>query len=70
MILELFLACVVLLLTKWHLYRRKQYRLLTDIGYNVPPTNYIFGNLHQLGEMCQCDMRLVRTELRARVSLT
>ena len=54
MILELFLACVVLLLTKWHLHRRKQYRLLTDIGYNVPPTNYVFGNLHQLGEMCNC----------------
>ena len=48
MILEIFIVCLVILLTKWHLFRRRRYSLLAEYGYNVPPTNYVFGNLHQI----------------------
>jgi len=48
MIFEVFLACVILLLTKWHFQRRAQFKILAKYGFNVPPTNYIFGNLHQI----------------------
>ena len=49
MILEIFLACLVLLLTRWHFDRKRKFNILPSNGYNVPPTNYVFGNLHQLG---------------------
>ena len=48
MILLIFASCVLLLLTKWHLERRKKFQILSSHNFNVPPTNYIFGNLHQM----------------------
>jgi len=48
MILEVFFACLILLFTKWHFQRRSMFQILEKYGYNVPPTNYIFGNLHQI----------------------
>ena len=48
MLLVIFITCIILLLTKWHLWRREQFRILSSHKFNVPPTNYVFGNLHQM----------------------
>jgi len=48
MLLYLFLTALTLLLTKWHFERKKRFQILSNYGYNVPPTNYIAGNLHQI----------------------
>ena len=48
MISLILLACLLVILTKWHFERRKKFQILASHNFNVPPTNYIFGNLHQL----------------------
>ena len=48
MLLYLFFTALTLLLTKWYFERKKRFQILSNYGYNVPPTNYIAGNLHQI----------------------
>ena len=48
MISLIFLACLLVVLTKWHFERRNKFQILASHNFNVPPTNYIFGNLHQI----------------------
>ena len=48
MISLIFLACLLVVLTKWHFQRRNKFQILASHNFNVPPTNYIFGNLHQI----------------------
>ena len=48
MLVPLLLACLLALLTKWYFERRHKMTLLTRYGYNVPPTNFVTGNLHQV----------------------
>jgi cytochrome P450 family 3 subfamily A len=50
MLLLVLSALLTLLLTKWGLERRAKFRILADYGYNVPPINYIFGNIHQIAK--------------------
>ena len=50
MILYLFLTALTLLLTKWYFERKKKFQILADYGYNVPPINFIAGNLHQIAK--------------------
>ena len=48
MISLIFLACLLVVFTKWHFERRSKFQILASHNFNVPPTNYIFGNLHQI----------------------
>ena len=48
MIFLIFLACLLVVFTKWHFERRSKFQILASHNFNVPPTNYIFGNLHQI----------------------
>jgi len=50
MILYILSALLALLLTKWGLERRAKFQILANYGYNVPPINYIFGNIHQIAK--------------------
>jgi len=48
----LVLAGVLLLtlLIYWYTDRKRKFKILSDFGYNVPPTNFIFGNLLDLAK--------------------
>ena len=50
MILYVFLTALTLLLTKWYFERKKKFQILANYGYNVPPINFIAGNLHQIAK--------------------
>jgi len=41
-------AFIFTLILYWYVDRRKKFQLLKEYGYNVPPTNLIFGNLLEL----------------------
>lgn len=43
-------SLLLVLLTKWGLERRAKFRILASYGYNVPPTNFVFGNIHQIAK--------------------